>query len=184
MHPPWRVHSLPLYFTQDRFSPSSSKLLILFWFLCFVWRPWIPFNQNLLVAHECYAHLLFASMGLPFLLELIVSRTSTCFILLFMITSLISCSYFLSPFCFWTVAICDSYQPCNYEGCSCQVEVGPPRNFRKKKANWTATGKTSKRYKLILNEIRRFEGGFSLYNTSKISGKLFQINLCVLQLNF
>ena len=68
------------------------------------------------------------------------------------------------------------------------VEYAPPPpagNFQKKKIILLAKGigKYHEEVKLIL-AIRHFEGGFTLYNTSKISGKLFQINLCVPQLNF
>ena len=44
-------HSLALYLTQHHFSPSSSKLWMWFWFLCFVWRRWISFTQYLHSAH-------------------------------------------------------------------------------------------------------------------------------------
>ena len=84
-----------------------------------------------------------------------------------------SCSYFVSP-----VLLLNSCNLCH----TYQLVIKP---LRKKKIILIAKGrgKYHEEVKLIL-AIRHFEGGFTLYNTSKISGKLFQINLCVLQLNF
>ena len=118
-------HSLALYLTQHHFSPSSSKLWMWFWFLCFVWRRWIAFTQYLHLAHvmPTFSHpWVFYSC-----LTGIVSRTSTCFILLFTFTSPICAHTFCPLFCFL------------YDDDLCMpatLKFRPPAgNFRKKKSN-------------------------------------------------
>ena len=123
-----------------------------------------PTGTCLWLAHEFYAHL-FASMGLRFLLELIVSRTSMCFILLFVFTSLIHVN--IHTFCpillLNSSNLCHSYQLGSFYECKVHlarkredvcmpVEVwSPAGNFRKKKSNWLKSlrlliGNISKKY--------------------------------------
>ena len=164
MHPPWRVHSLALYFTQDRFSPSSSKLLIWLWFLCFVWRPWIPFNQNLLVAAclLCPPSFRFYGSSIPTGINCIKDKYVIHFVVHvyidFSVMLILSVPHFASqqlqsvslsagkPYVLAWMYACWSRSP-------------PPGTSERK--NQIGYRENIKEIANILNEIRRFEGGFS-----------------------